>query len=89
MTAASCACGFAELADEELIDHLLGVFEPDDHVGNDGLAHEERERLTCACGFTAITPEEFDAHILSVFAPDDAIGRDGHRHEPPKDGNDA
>jgi serine/threonine-protein kinase RsbW len=56
MTDASCACGFAELADEELIDHLLGVFEPDDHVGNDGRVHEERERLTCACGSPGSRP---------------------------------
>jgi hypothetical protein len=81
MIAARCTCGFTELEDEELIDHLLLVFEPEDHVGNDGLAHEERLHLTCACGFGAITSEEFDAHILKVFAPDDVIGSDGRRHE--------
>ena len=82
MTAARCTCGFTELADEELNDHLLSVFEPEDRMGNDGLAHEERERLTCACGFTASMPEDLDAHFMKVFAPDDAIGSDGHRHEP-------
>ena len=82
MTAARCTCGFTELADEELNDHLLHVFEPDDRMGNDGLAHEERDRLTCACGVTASTPEELDEHLLKVFAPDDAIGSDGRKHEP-------
>jgi hypothetical protein len=81
MIAARCTCGFTELADEELTDHLLLVFEPEDHIGNDGLAHEERERLTCACGLTAITSEEFDAHILKVFTPSDAIASDGERHQ--------
>jgi hypothetical protein len=81
MISARCTCGFTELADEELIDHLLLLFEPGDRVGNDGIFHEEREHLTCACWYTAITPEEFDAHMLKVFTPDDAIGSDGHRHE--------
>ena len=76
-----CTCGFTELADEEISDHLLLVFEPDDHIGNDGLAHEEREHLTCACGFTAITSEEFDGHVLKAFTPDDATGTDGRKHE--------
>jgi hypothetical protein len=81
MIPARCTCGFTELADEELIDHLLLIFERDDHIGNDGLAHEEREHLTCACGFAAITSEEFDSHILKAVTPGDAIGSDGHRHE--------
>jgi hypothetical protein len=81
MPAAHCACGFTELADEQLTDHLLHIFEPEDRVGNDGLAHEERERLTCACGLTAVTPQELDAHFIKVFAPDDAIGSDGRLHK--------
>ena len=81
MISARCTCGFTELADEEMTDHLLLVFEPADHIGNDGLVHEERERLTCACGLAAITSEEFDAHILKAFTPSDAIGNDGRRHE--------
>jgi hypothetical protein len=85
MIAAGCGCGFTELADEEIIDHLNLVFEPDDLKGNDGLAHEERDRLTCACGFAAITSEELDSHFLKVFTPGDAIGRDGRRHEPTED----
>ena len=89
MTAARCTCGFTDLADEKLTDHLLAVFEPDDHMGNDGLAHEERERLTCSCGLTASTPGELDAHFLKVFTPDDAIGRDGQRHEPTAAGDGA
>jgi hypothetical protein len=81
MIAARCSCGFTELADEEMTDHFLRVFEPDDQKGNDGLVHEEREPLACACGLLAITAEELDAHLLKVFTPDDAIGRDGQRHE--------
>jgi hypothetical protein len=82
MTAARCACGFTELEDEELIDHLLHVFEPDDRMGNDGLAHEEREPLACACGLSVVAPEELDYHFLKVFTPSDGIGSDGRRHEP-------
>jgi len=88
MIAAGCACGFTELDDEEVTDHLNLVFERDDLKGNDGLAHEERDRLTCACGFPAITSEELDSHFLKVFTPGDAIGRDGRgrassaRHRP-------
>jgi hypothetical protein len=89
MTAARCSCGFTDLADEELTDHLLRVFEPDDRTGNDGLAHEEHAHLTCACGLAASTPQELDAHFLKVFGPDDAIGSDGQRHEPAKDGDGA
>jgi anti-sigma regulatory factor (Ser/Thr protein kinase) len=86
MTAASCVCGFTELADEEMTDHLLRVFEPDDHVGHDGQAHEEREPLTCICGLMATTPDDLDAHLLQVFTPDDAKDRDGQLHEPAGDG---
>jgi anti-sigma regulatory factor (Ser/Thr protein kinase) len=82
MTVTRCSCGFTELADEELSDHLLHIFESEDRIGNDGLAHEERERLTCACGFTATMSEELDAHFIKVFTPDDVIGSDGHKHEP-------
>jgi hypothetical protein len=81
MIAARCSCGFSELADEELTDHLLRVFEADDQKGTDGLVHEERDPLVCACGLSAITPEEFDAHLLKAFIPDDAIGHDGRKHE--------
>jgi hypothetical protein len=89
MTATRCACGFKELADEEITDHLHLAFEPDDIKGNDGQPHEERDHLTCACGFSAITSEELDSHFLKVFAPADAIGRDGRRHEPTEDAPDA
>jgi len=85
MIAATCECGFRELDDEEITDHLHLVFEPDDIKGNDGQAHEERGRLTCACGLTAITSEELDTHFLKVFTPDDATGRDGRRHQPAED----
>jgi hypothetical protein len=82
MTAARCTCGFTELADELMIDHLLQVFEPDDRIGHDGLVHEERELLTCACGLTAATPAALDAHMLQAFTPDDAKDRHGQRHQP-------
>jgi hypothetical protein len=82
MIAAQCTCGFTELADEEMSDHLLLVFEPHDSKGNDDLIHEERERLECACGLAAITSEELDAHLLTAFTPHDATGTDGHRHAP-------
>jgi hypothetical protein len=82
MIAARCSCGFTELADEEIIDHLQLVFEPDDHRGSDGHVHEERASLSCACGLSAITSDELDAHFLQVFTPGDSIGRDSHKHEP-------
>jgi len=81
MIAARCSCGFTQLADEEIIDHLQLVFEPDDHRGSDGRVHEERASLTCACGLAAITSDELDAHFLQVFTPGDGIGRDSHKHQ--------
>jgi hypothetical protein len=81
MIAVQCTCGFTELEDEEIIDHLALVFEPDDLIGNDGLVHEERDLLTCACGLAAITGEELDGHLLKVFTSANAIGRDGKKHE--------
>jgi hypothetical protein len=79
--AAQCSCGFTELADEEIIDHLELLFEPDDLRGNDGQVHEETGGLTCSCGLAAVTTEELDRHFLGLFMPADAIGRDGRRHE--------
>ena len=76
-----CACGFKELDDETITDHLQQVFTPGDARGHDGLVHVEGDPLTCLCGLAAITPEELDAHFLAVFTPGDAIGRDGERHE--------
>jgi hypothetical protein len=81
MTAARCTCSFTELDDEEIVDHLLSVFEPDDHRGTDGQVHLEGDRLACLCGVTAITTEDLDAHLLNAFTPVDAIGRDGKKHE--------
>jgi serine/threonine-protein kinase RsbW len=81
MTTARCTCGFTELADETMTDHLLAAFEPDDCMGTDGLVHEEGEPLACACGFAASTPDDLDEHFLKSFTPAGAIGRDGHRHE--------
>jgi hypothetical protein len=81
MIAMQCSCGFTELADEEIADHLLLVFEPADGKGSDGLPHEEGERLTCRCGFTATTTEDLDTHLMKLFTPPDAIGQDGNRHE--------
>jgi hypothetical protein len=82
MNAAHCTCGFTELADEEITDHLLLAFEPHDSTGNDGQVHEERQHLHCACGLAAITSEELDAHLLAAFTPHDATGSDGRRHAP-------
>jgi hypothetical protein len=79
--AAQCACGFTELADEGIIDHLELLFEPDDLRGNDGQVHGETSNLTCSCGLAAVTTEELDRHFLGVFTPTDAVGRDGKRHE--------
>jgi hypothetical protein len=81
MIAVQCSCGFTELDDEEITDHLQQVFAPDDSRGSDGLVHLEGDRLACCCGFTAATPQELDGHLLAVFTPDDAIGRDGKSHE--------
>ena len=81
MTTARCSCGFTELADETVTDHLLLAFEPGDRAGADGLVHEEGEPLGCVCGFAASTPDDLDEHFLKAFIPDDAIGRDGTRHE--------
>jgi hypothetical protein len=81
MTAARCSCGFTELADETVTDHLLVAFEPDDRTGDDGQVHEEGDRLACVCGFAASTPDALDMHFLNAFTPADAIGRDGTRHQ--------
>jgi hypothetical protein len=82
MTAAPCLCGFTELADETLTDHLERVFAPPGMQGTDGLAHEETDALACVCGATADTPAALDAHFLAVFTPDDGTGNDGTKHGP-------
>jgi hypothetical protein len=81
MMAVQCSCGFKELDDEEITDHLELVFAPGDSRGKDGLVHEEGNTLKCFCGLAAITSQELDDHFLAVFTPDDAIGCDGARHE--------
>lgn len=80
MTAVQCLCGFTELEDEQISDHLQQVFAPPDMIGNDGQAHEEGESLSCFCGLTASTPEELDAHFLLLFTPADSISSDGEVH---------
>jgi hypothetical protein len=80
MTAVRCTRGFTELDDEQIIDHLHSMFQPDDNCGNDGLPHEEGQNLACSCGFTA-TASELDSHFLKAFMTDDDIDRDGQRHE--------
>ena len=80
MIAARCSCGFAELADESLADHLLQVFVPDDSIAHDGRVHEETSRLTCRCGLAASTPADLDTHFFQVFTPADAVDRDGRKH---------
>jgi hypothetical protein len=81
MTHANCSCGFTELADERLIDHLLHMFIPDDGQGNDGVIHEEGALLACRCGLAMETADDLDDHFLEVFTPADGIGRDGKIHE--------
>jgi hypothetical protein len=76
-----CSCGFTELADESITDHLQQVFAPDNAIGLDGKRHEEGKKLACLCGLTAVTTDELDSHLLAAFTPDDAIGRDGEVHE--------
>jgi hypothetical protein len=81
MTAVACTCGFKDLPDESLLDHMLHVFTPDDATGLDGQVHEEGPLRTCSCGVTTATTAEMDAHFTSAFTPADHIGRDGTRHE--------
>jgi hypothetical protein len=83
MTAVQCECGFSELADETLTDHLHQAFAPDDMRGKDGIVHQELSSLACGCGFTAATADELDEHFLQAFTPDDGTGRDGNRHARP------
>jgi hypothetical protein len=82
MITARCTCGFTELPDEEMSDHLLLVFETHDSRGNDGQVHEDCQHLHCACGLAATTTEELDTHLLAAFTPHDATASDGRRHAP-------
>ena len=81
MLATRCACGFERLEDEQLIDHLLAVFEPDDSTGADGLVHLEMARLACSCGYQAASSDELNDHFLEVFMRTGQCGRDGRKHE--------
>jgi hypothetical protein len=81
MTTPDCSCGFTQLADEQITDHLLQVFAPEDMTGKDGQVHEETERLRCSCGLVAVTTGELDNHFLAIFTPYDAVGRDGNTHK--------
>ena len=82
MTATRCTCGFQRLDDEELSDHLLAAFEPNDSTGNDGQVHQELAGLGCSCGFTPTAGQELDSHFLAAFTPAGSVGRDGAKHEP-------
>jgi hypothetical protein len=77
----SCSCGFTELADESITDHLQYTFELDDNRGIDGLIHAETSEFTCSCGLTAAVAAAVDEHFLAVCTPPDRIGRDGKEHE--------
>jgi len=79
MLATRCACGFEALPDEQVIDHLLAIFDPADAIGTDGEIHEEMASLACSCGITSVSSEEMDAHFLAVFTP---VGPVGRAHEP-------
>jgi hypothetical protein len=82
MLATRCACGFERLQDEEVIDHLLAVFEPEDSTGTDGVVHLEMAKRICSCGFQAASRDDLDVHFLGVFTPANQVGADGRRHEP-------
>jgi len=82
LLATRCACGFERLEDEEVIDHLLAVFEPKDATGTDGKVHMEMAYLVCSCGFQAFHGDDLDYHFLVVFTPSDQVGKDGLLHEP-------
>lgn len=82
MLATRCACGFERLQDEEVIDHLLAVFEPEDSTGTDGVIHLEMAKRICSCGFQAASRDDLDVHFLGVFTPANQVGADGRRHEP-------
>ena len=82
MTATRCTCGFQRLDDEEVSDHLLAAFEPDDSTGSDGDVHQELAGLACSCGFAAASGQELNSHFLAVFTPAGSVGRDGVQHEP-------
>jgi hypothetical protein len=81
MPIARCLCGFAELDDETIADHLAVVFTPDDSVGNDGKVHEELSEHACACGFSAGSARDLEGHLVAMFTPADSTGLDGQRHE--------
>jgi triosephosphate isomerase len=80
--ATQCACGFEALADEQVIDHILAIFEPPGAIGTDGKMHEEMVSRVCSCGIASISGDEMGAHFLAVFIPAHSVGRDGRRHEP-------
>jgi len=81
MPFAQCLCGFKELRDETLADHLAVVFTADDSVGIDGKLHEELSGRACACGFSGSSAEALEGHLMAAFTPGDGIGLDGKRHE--------
>jgi hypothetical protein len=81
MPGAQCLCGFTELDDETIADHLAVAFTPDDSVGNDGMVHEELSGRACACGFASGSADDLEGHLLASFASGDGIGLDGKRHE--------
>jgi len=80
MPIARCLCGFAELDDETLADHLAVVFTPDDCVGNDGKVHEELPGRACACGFSGTSADALEGHLMAAFTPGDGTGLDGRKH---------
>jgi hypothetical protein len=81
MPYAQCFCGFTELDDETLPDHLAVAFAPDDCVGNDGNVHDELSGHACACGFSGSSAGDLEGHLMALFTPGDGIGLDGRRHE--------
>jgi hypothetical protein len=82
MLAIRCACGFERLQDEQLVDHLLVIFESEDSTGTDGIIHLEMAGRACSCGFQAASGVDLDRHFLEVFTPAGQAGPDGRKHEP-------
>jgi hypothetical protein len=91
-----CSCGYVPAGEDDLTDHLVAMFVPDDDTGLDGQLHAEAARdaparagtpagtpaggWRCLCGFSSDNRAGLDAHLLAAFTPPAAIGRDGRRH---------
>lgn len=89
--ARQCACGYAGAGADDLLDHLLEVFTPDDDRAPDGVIHAEAAAagggggkrscsFVCLCGAEASGIREMDSHFLAAFVPPGGIAADGRQH---------